>query len=209
MGDTKGSRRILVWKSMNLSAEIDRLLDLMPASGRMYTKLVSKPKQSTVIAATYPLPWVEVHPITINFDLWQKLPQPQRDLLLLHHVGGLLNARQLKLDLYQGLFAVGATGTVIELIRGEAAGIVTLAGLTVLAGAQVFRKNRKDEAVLIADEAAIRVAQRRGYTETEAAQHLLAAIESVAQIEQRNLSVAEVVRSQALRAMAGLSPLNQ
>jgi hypothetical protein len=194
---------------MNLSAEIDRLLDLMPASGRMYTKLVSKPKQSTVIAATYPLPWVEVHPITINFDLWQKLPEPQRDLLLLHYVGWLLNARQLRIDLYQGLLAVGATGTLIEMVRGEAAGIVTLAGLTVLAGTQVFRKKRQEEAVLIADEAAIRVAQRRGYTETEAVQHLLGAIESITQLEQRSLSVAEVVRSQALRAMTGLSPLNQ
>jgi hypothetical protein len=194
---------------MKLSAEIDRLLDLMPASGRMYTKLVSKPNQSTVIAASYPLPWVEVHPITINFDLWQELPQPQRDLLLLHQVGWLLNARQLRLDLYQGLFAVGATGTLIEVVRGEAAGIVTLAGLTVLAGTQVFRKQRRDEALLLADEAAVRVAQRRGYTEAEAAQHLLAAIESVAQIEQRGLSVTDVVRSQALRAMAGLSPLNK
>jgi hypothetical protein len=95
------------------------------------------------------------------------------------------------------------------MVRGEAAGIVTLAGLTVLAGTQVFRKKRQEEAVLIADEAAIRVAQRRGYTETEAVQHLLGAIESITQLEQRSLSVAEVVRSQALRAMTGLSPLNQ
>jgi hypothetical protein len=194
---------------MNLSTEINRLLDLMPASGRMYTKLVSKPNQSAVIAASYPLPWAETHTIAINFDLWEKLAEPQRDLLLLHEVGWVLQLRQFRPGLYQTLAAVGATGMLIEAARGEAAGIVTLGGLTVLAGVQAFRKRRKDEVLLAADEDAVRVAQRRGYTQTEAARALLEAIEAVAQIENRALTVTDIVRSQALRAQAGLSPVDR
>ncbi|MCF3424469.1 DUF3318 domain-containing protein, partial [Escherichia coli] len=61
---------------------------------------------------------------------------------------------------------------------------------------------------LNADEAAIRVAQRRGYTETEAAEQLLSAIETVAQLEGRpSLNFTELIRSQNLRALAGLSPV--
>ena len=60
----------------------------------------------------------------------------------------------------------------------------------------------------VADEAAIRVAQRRGYSQTEAAQHLLSAIEAVAQIEGRpSLNFTELIRCQNLRAIAGLSPV--
>jgi hypothetical protein len=194
---------------MNLSDEINRLLDLMPASGRMFTKLVSKPKQFAVIAANYPLPWVETHAITINFDQWKKLPQPQRDLLLLHQVCWVLILRKFQLDLFQGLTVVGVTGTLIEMARGEVAGMVVLGGLTVLAGVQAVRKRRKDETLLAADEDAVRVAQRRGYTEPAAAQALLEAIESVAKLENRPMTVTDIVRSQALRAQAGLSPVDR
>ncbi|PSB05342.1 hypothetical protein C7B61_07525 [filamentous cyanobacterium CCP1] len=193
---------------MNLSAEINRLLDLMPASGRMYTKLVNNPKQRKVIAANY-LPWVETHAININFDLWEKLPQPQRDLMLLHVVCWILNKRQFRFNLYQGLATIGGTGVLIETIRGEPAGIVMLGGLAVLAGVQAVRTRRKDEVLAEADEAAVEVAQRRGYSEPEAAKALLEAIDSVAQIENRALTVTDVVRSQNLKAMAGLSPLNR
>lgn len=59
---------------------------------------------------------------------------------------------------------------------------------------------------IAADEVAIRVAQRRGYSEKEAAQHLLAAIHAVAQIENRpNPDFNELIRCQNLRAIAGLS----
>lgn len=88
-------------------------------------------------------------------------------------------------------------------------GDVVLGGLTVLAGVQAVRKRRKDETLLAADENAVRVAQRRGYTEPEAAQALLEAIESVAKLENRPMTVTDIVRSQALRAQAGLSPVDR
>lgn len=194
---------------MNPVSEIDRLLDLMPASGRMLTKLVNKPEQPVVIAAKFPLPWTEIRPITINFDLWEKLPQPQRDLLLLHTVCWLIEIRWVKPNLYSGLAAVGLAGMALELLLADAAGVVTTGGLVAFAGTQIWRKNRNLSALQAADEAAIQVAQRRGYTEADAAKFLLEGIAAAADIEGRALSVAELVRSQNLRSIAGISPLNQ
>lgn len=194
---------------MNPVSEIDRLLDLMPASGRMLTKLVSQPNQPAVIAAKFPLPWTEVRPITINFDLWEKLQQPQRDLLLLHTVCRLIEIRWIQPNLYSGLAAVGLAGMAVELLLADAAGTVTAGGLTVFAATQIWRKNRALSALQAADTAAIEVAQWRGYTETDAAKHLLEGVAAAAEIEGRALSVTEVVRSQKLRSIAGLSPLDR
>jgi hypothetical protein len=193
---------------INPVSEVDHLLDLMPASGRMYCKLVSKPEQSTVIDATLPFPWQPSRPITINFDLWGELPRPQRDLLLLRTVCWLTAVTWLKPNLLNGLVVAGLLGTVVELVQADAVGTVVAATLTAFAGTQLWRNHRSPAQELAADEAAIEVALRRGYTEVEAARHLLAAIASVAQIEGRpGLSFTELIRSQNLRAIAGLSPV--
>jgi hypothetical protein len=190
------------------SDEIYRLIELMPASGRMYCKVVAQPQQSAAIAARFPLPWHKTRPIAINFSLWDQLPQPQRDLLLLRTVSWLNAIQWFKPDLYQGLVLAGLAGTVLELLQADAAGIVTAGGLTVLAGTQVWRKSRSTEMELEADEKAIQIAQRRGYTETEASHHLLEAIEAAAKLEGRsNPNFTELLRCQNLRAIAGLSPV--
>ena len=71
---------------MNPEPEIRRLLDVMPASGRMLTKIVSRPQQSQVIDTPFPLPWSQERPIFINFDLWRRLSKPQRDLVILSKI---------------------------------------------------------------------------------------------------------------------------
>ena len=87
--------------------------------------------------------------------------------------------------------------------------MVVAGGLTTLALLRVWRSNRSQESELNADEAAIRVAQRRGYSEAEAGEHLLSAIEAVAKIEGRSaLNFTELIRSQNLRVVAGLSPVS-
>lgn len=193
---------------MNPEPEIRRLLDVMPASGRMLTKIVSKPQQSQVIDSPFPLPWSPERPIFINFDLWRQLPKPQRDLLILSTVSWLTNIKWLKPDLYQGVVVAGLLGGIVELVQGDAVGIVVATGLSSIAGTQIWRNNRSAQSLLDADEAAIQVAQRRGYTETEAAQHLLSAIEAIASIEGRpSLNFTELIRCQNLRAIAGLSPV--
>ncbi len=186
---------------MDVGVEISRLIELMPASGRMYCKLVSGPQQSSVIVAKLPRPGQDIRPISINFTQWQHLSQPQRDLLLLQSVVWLTGIRWFKLNLYQGLVGVGGVATLLEMFQTNAAGMLVMGGLTTAAAAQIWRKNRSHEMVQIADEQAVRVAQRRGYTQSEAIQALISAIETVAQLEGRSLSLNETLRCQHLRSI--------
>jgi hypothetical protein len=193
---------------MNPEPEIRRLIELMPASGRMLTKIVSKPQQTTVIESPFPLPWSQERPIFINFDLWRRLPKAQRDLLLLRTVSWLINIKWFKPDLYQGVVLAGFLGGIVELAQGDAVGVVVATGLSALAGTQIWRGTRSTASELDADANAIKIATRRGYTETEATGHLLAAIEAVAEIEGRSgLNFTELIRCQNLRAIAGFSPV--
>jgi len=193
---------------MNPDSEMYRLVDLLPASGRMFTKITSKPEQPAVITFQLPKPWDRTRPVFINFDLWGQLPKPQRDLLILRTVSWLGSVRWLKPDVNQGLVAAGVVGTVFELVQGDIIGAVTAGGLTALAGSLIWRNNYSSQRELEADEAAVRVAIRRGYSETDAARHLMAAIESVSHIEGRTqLDFTELLRVQNLKAIAGLSPV--
>jgi hypothetical protein len=193
---------------MNPDLEIRRLLDLMPASGRMKAKIVSKPQQSTVIECPFPQPWVQEWPIVINFDLWSRLSKPERDLLILRTVSWLSTRNWLKPELYQGLVLAGVLGAIVELFQADAVGVVVSSGLSAIAATQIWRTSRSPQVEMEADEAAIKVAQRRGYPEAEAARHLLSAIQAIAKIEGRpNLEFDQLIRCQNLRAIAGISTI--
>ncbi|MEH2383167.1 MAG: DUF3318 domain-containing protein [Nostoc sp.] len=193
---------------MEPNVEIRRLLDVMPASGRMTTKLVSKPQQAKVIDASFPQPWNQARPIYINFDLWHRLTKPQRDLLLLQMVSWLTGVKWFKPDIYQGVVLAGLLGGSLEAVQSDVVGVAVAGGLSAIAAFRIWRTNKSQESELNADTAAIKIAQRRGYSESEAAQHLLSAIEAVAKIEGRSsLNFTELIRCQNLRAIAGLSPV--
>jgi hypothetical protein len=193
---------------MEPTGEIRRLLDVMPASGRMKTKILSKPEQRQVISAAFPLPWNQERPIYINFDLWRRISKPQRDLLLLQMVSWLTGVQWFKPEIEQGAILAGLLGGLVELTQSDLVGVAIALGLSGIASVRLWRTNKSSESELNADLAAIRIAQRRGYSEVEAAQHLLAAIEAVAKIEGRSgLNFTELIRSQNLRAMAGVSPI--
>ncbi|HEY9607516.1 MAG TPA: DUF3318 domain-containing protein [Allocoleopsis sp.] len=197
---------LLIPLSMNPEPEIRRLIELMPASGRMLTKIVSRPQQSTVIETPFPYPWSRSRSIYVNFDLWRRIPKAQRDVLMLRAVSWLINIKWFKPDIYQGIVLVGLLGGIVELAQGDAVGTVVATGLSAIAGTQIWRSTRSSQRELDADEAAIQVAIRRGYTESEAARNLLAGIETVAQIERRpSLDFTELIRTQNLKAIAGLS----
>lgn len=191
---------------MEANIEIRRLLDIMPASGRMMTKIVSKPEQQQVIDAAFPLPFSQARPIYINFDLWRRLTKPQRDLLLLQMVSWVTGVKWLQPNIYQGVVLAGLTGGIVEAVQSDVVGMVIAGGLTALAVMRIWRMNKSQESKLNADMAAIRIAQRRGYSETQAAEHLLTAIEAVGKIEGRSgLNFSELIRCQNLKTVAGLS----
>ncbi|BAZ15903.1 hypothetical protein NIES4071_77760 [Calothrix sp. NIES-4071] len=193
---------------MEPNIEIRRLLDIMPASSRMTVKIISKPEQAKVIDVTFPLPWNSDRPIYINFDLWRRLTKPQRDMLLLRTVSWLTGVKWFKPDIYQGVAVAGLLGGFVELAQRDVVGIIAAVGLSSMAILRIWRQNNDQDSEIGADTAAIKIAQRRDYTETEAAEHLLTAIEIVAKIEGRpGLDFIELIRCQNLRATAGLSPV--
>lgn len=191
---------------MEPSVEIRRLFEVMPASGRMTMKIVSKPEQTQVIDTEFPLPWNQERLIYINFDLWGRLSKPQRDLLMLQTVAWLAGVRWLKPDIYQGVVLAGLLGGLVESAQSDIVGVAIACGLSAIALLRIWRSNKSQDAQLNADNAAIKVAQRRGYSAAEAAGHLLSAIEAVAKIEGRStLDFTALIRCQNLRAIAGLS----
>lgn len=193
---------------MSQDAEFARLIDLMPASGRMYTKLVQKSLQARAIETPFPLPWNRgMRRISINYEFWRRLAQPQRDLLLLRAVCWLTQIRWFKPDLYQGAVAAAIAPKPPE-TRTPMASPWESSTKAAIAAAQIWRQNRSIQAELDADEAAVKVAQRRGYDPVEAAKHLLKGIEAAAAVEGRpKLSFAELMRCQNLRVRANLSPI--
>jgi len=195
--------------AMSPEQEIRRLIELMPASGRMLTKIASKPQQSSPIATPFPVPWNrDARRIFINFNLWRQLPEPQRDLLLLREVSWSLSVRWFALDPERGLAAAGAIAALFELTQADAVGTIAALGASALVVNRIWRKARSPQTHLTADEAAIQTAQRRGYTAPQAADHLLAGIEAAANLEGRtSLNFTELIRSQNLRAIANRSPV--
>ncbi|MDR9402311.1 MAG: DUF3318 domain-containing protein [Halothece sp. Uz-M2-17] len=187
--------------------EVRHLIDLMPASGRMHTKIVPKPQQSRLIETPFPMPWQQgARPIYINFDLWSDLSRGERDLALLRAVCWLTGIKWFKPDLYQGVVVAGLIGAGVEAGQGDAIGLLVSGGLAVLAGSQIWRKTRSVQTELEADEAAVKVAQRRGYDPEDAAKALLSSIEKIAEIEARSsFSFSELIRVQNLRKLAGRS----
>ena len=159
-----------------------------------------------MINSPFPLPWKPRRQIFINLNLWQSLARPQRDLLLLRTVSWVCNIRWIKPEINQGVAVAGVIGTIAELSQQDAFGVVIAGGLTAFALTRIWKSNQSSQVELDADEMAIRVAERRGYTDTEAARALLEAIEQVAEIEGRtSLSFIELVRCQNLRSIANLS----
>lgn len=191
---------------MNPDIEIARLIDIMPASGRMYCRLINQPNQRRIITFAAPRPWSKSRPIYINFELWDELPRPQRDILLIRTINWMNTIQWFKLDWQRGVAVAGVLGGLVELSQGDAIGVVVAGGLAGWAGWQIWKENRSSQREIEADDAAVRFALRRGYSEQEAARHLIGAIENTAKIENRfSLDFVELLRCQNLRAIAGLS----
>ncbi|MFG3816691.1 DUF3318 domain-containing protein [Limnothrix redekei] len=91
----------------NPEPEILRLLDLLPASARMTIKIVGRSEQPQVLSSALPLPWQRERPIYVNFELWRRIPRPQRDLLMLRQSCWVMGVRWVEPNWYQGAALVG------------------------------------------------------------------------------------------------------
>lgn len=191
---------------VNPNAEISRLRELMPASARMKTKLMLNDRQLNVIKAEFPRPWQQAHAVSINLDLWHQLSVSDRDLLFLRTVCWVTLANLLKPNWYQAVTGAGLAGGVVELLQGDAVGVVAAVGVAALAGWQIWRGVNGPQIDIAADDKAVQVAQRRGYEQSDAAAALIRAIEAVPTLEGRQvLTVNELIRCQNLRVQTGRS----
>jgi hypothetical protein len=143
--------------------------------------------------------------VQINFQLWQNLTEPQRDLLFLRTERWLRGIAWFRPGWSQGLILAGSVAVAFQGVQGDGVGVLTGAGLAGVALRQLLRNYRSPAYELQTDESAVTIAQRREYTEAEAARALLEALERQAALERRGLNFNELVRSQNLRVLAGLS----
>ena len=191
---------------MNINEEIARLRDLLPASWRMVTSIKSKPEQAEPVSSLQILPWQKGTQVNINFRLWRQLPEAQRDMLLLHEVSWRQQTKWLQTGAYQGIAAAAFIGGVVEAVQGDVTGMAIAILLGTIGINQILRKNKSSQIQIEADSEALDVAQKRGYSETEAARALLEAIPAVAKLIGRDKpEFTELIRCQNLRAIANLS----
>lgn len=191
---------------VNPNAEISRLRELMPATARMKTKLMLNERQLDVIKAEFPRPWQQTHTVSINLDLWHQLAVAERDLLFLRTVCWVTLTNVLKPNWYQAVAGAGLVGGVVELLQGDAVGLVAAAGVTALASWQIWRGVTGPQIDIAADDKAVQVSLRRGYEQADAAAALIRAIEAVPPLEGRRvLTVNELMRCQNLRMQTGRS----
>ena len=182
-------------------AEILRLRELLPASGRMWIDIMPTAGLGTAIASPFPYPWQRRRRIEINVALWLTMPRPQRDLLMLRQCCWLMGVRWFVPNWYQAVMVLGLVNGAIELGQADALGVLVSGGLVGVAGAQVWRLNRRSEREIEADREAIVTARRRGYDREAAARHLLDGIEAAARLAGRpGLEFNEVLRCQHLRS---------
>ncbi|MCS6959970.1 MAG: DUF3318 domain-containing protein [Pseudanabaenaceae cyanobacterium SKYGB_i_bin29] len=190
------------------SSEISRLLDLLPASWRMHTIVAQRPDQAQVITSTPILPWRRDTQIKINFRYWFNLPVNERDLLFLAEVSWRQQTQYFQWGTYQLVSLFALAGTIWETIEGDIPGLAVGVLLIAIAWKQIDRQSKSAKTFLESDNEAIRVAQRRGYTDVVAARSLLEGIQNAAKLEGRQIpSFTELIRCQNLRSLAGISKI--
>ena len=191
---------------MNINEEIARLRDLLPASWRMTTSIKSKAELSKPIASLPILPWQKGTQVNVDFRLWRQLPEAQRDMLFLYEVSWRQQTKWLQTGVYQGVAAIALIGGIIETVQGDVTGIAIALLLGTIGINQILRTHKSSQVQVQADNEAIEIAQKRNYSQVEAARALLEAIPAIARLMGRSTpEFTELIRCQNLRAIAGLS----
>ncbi|MFN3926628.1 MAG: DUF3318 domain-containing protein [Pseudanabaenaceae cyanobacterium] len=189
--------------------ETARLKDLLPASWRMRTTIKPSLVPYQVITSSALPPWRNPLKVEINFALWSELALVERDLLFLREVSFDHQRNWLKFGVFQSLFILSLVGSLLQFNQGDLTGTAIALGLGSVSAWQVWRQTQGVAVQLSADWEAIQVAERRGYTQTTAAQALLASMARVAEIEGRTTpDFVELIRSQQLKVLAGLSDIS-
>ncbi|MDX1977880.1 MAG: DUF3318 domain-containing protein [Pseudanabaenaceae cyanobacterium bins.68] len=180
--------------------EIMELEDLLPASWRMQTKVFSGYERLPLISSNLPKPWNRRLKVNLNFRQWQELSRSERDLLFLQEVAGRLTPRWLTLGLDQALTLLALVATAWQFSQSDLGGAGLGILLTLLAGDRLRRQQTGLPARIKADQETLQIAQRRGYSSTQAAKALLQGLAKLHERQEPGLDY--LIRCEHLRAIA-------
>ena len=186
------------------SAEILRLKELLPASGREKIEILpASLNQLEVIRGSRLLPWQRRLKIYIKAYEWGQLTPNQRSSIFLHKVGYHSPALTRTLDFYAALIGLGGISMVVEGMQRDPVGITVAGGLGGLAIWQLVRDRASDRRLLAADSYAIDRLVLRGLPRIQAVEALGQALNIEARLEGRTGNeLQDVLRYQNLKRLA-------
>jgi hypothetical protein len=185
-------------------AEVERLLDLLPASQRSSVEISAAPeRQLQVIRGQRPFLWRQKMRIFIKPYEWKQFTPNQRASLFLHKVGYYGRAVSRQLDFYIAVSALGGLSLVFEALQQDPVGITVSGGLSGLALWQWRRDQTNDRRLLAADAYAVDRLVLRGMPRLQAVEALGQALHVEARLEGRSGNeFLDVLRYQNLKRLA-------
>jgi hypothetical protein len=185
-------------------AEVERLLDLLPASMRSTVQVYPAPeRQTAVIKGQRQFLWKRKVKLYIKPYEWQQFTPNQRSSLFLHKVGYCSRNLSRQLDFYLALTALGAMSMVFESVQQDPVGITVSGGLGGLALWQMRRDYSSDRRLLAADAYAVDRLVLRGMARLQAVESLGQALHVEARLEGRTGNeLVDVLRYQNLKRLA-------
>lgn len=184
--------------------EVDRLLDLLPASMRDHVQILIAPdSQRSVIKGRRQLPWQRQMRLYIKPYEWQQFTPNQRASLFLHKVGYYSRNNSRQLDFYMAIVALGGLSLVFEAAQQDPVGVTVSGGLSGLALWQLRRDQTSDRRLLAADAYAVDRLVLRGVPRLQAVEALGQALHVEARLEGRSGNdLLDVLRYQNLKRLA-------
>jgi len=185
-------------------AEIDRLLDLLPASMRESVKILpASERQTVVIKGRRQMPWERQMRLFIKPYEWRQFTPLQRAGLFLHKVGYYSRAASRQIDFYLAIAALGGLSLIFEVVQQDPVGATVSGGLSGLALWQLRRDQTNDRRLLAADAYAVDRLVLRGVPRLQAVEALGQALHLEARLEGRSGNdLLDMLRYQNLKRLA-------
>lgn len=186
------------------AAEIERLLDLLPATIRGSVLIMpAHERQTSVIKGQRQFLWRRKLKLFIKPYEWQQFTPTQRSSLFLHKVGYYSRTISRQLDFYLALTALGAMSLVFETVQQDPVGMTVSGGLSSLAVWQLRQGQTNDRRLLAADAYAVDRMVLRGMGRLQAVEALGQALHVEARLEGRSGNeLLDVLRYQNLKRLA-------
>ncbi|MFQ3615035.1 MAG: DUF3318 domain-containing protein [Cyanobacteriota bacterium] len=185
-------------------AEIERLLDLLPAGMRESVKILpASERQISVIKGRRQMPWERQMHLFIKPYEWRQFTPVQRAGLFLHKVGYYSRAVSRQIDFYLALAALGGLSLIFEAVQQDPVGATVSGGLSGLALWQLRRDQTNDRRLLAADAYAVDRMVLRGIPRLQAVEALGQALHVEARLEGRSGNeLLDMLRYQNLKRLA-------